>query len=89
MNAGSQSTSEPIEVELFDVFLNKVNAFRVMLYTSDGGSVILDFPPESEGFHRIVDALTQAATQALSSLGNAGVVITGLTETDEGDDQDS
>lgn len=56
---------------------------------TDGGKVILDFQPESDGFRRIVDALTQAATQVLSSLGGTGVVITGVTETDESDDGES
>ena len=61
------------------VYMNKVNAFVVSVRLEDSTYLDLAFEPHSAAHDRLVGALTGVATQALSNLGEGGVVIVGMT----------
>ena len=75
----------PVHVRLYDVKLLADNSVRVWLTFEDTTNVALDFGSESEAAARLLDLISELATETMSRLGERGVVVTGFTppETDE------
>jgi hypothetical protein len=77
----------PIEVDLDEFNLLGDNSFRLWLRFENGSYIALDFQLESEAHRRILDVLTQVVSERLSRLGRHGIVITGMTEIEEEDEE--
>ena len=79
---------EPVRAEIEDVMLLTDNSLRIWLKFEDSARLCVDLPPDSEALSRVVDVLTEAATERLSTIGLRGLDITGFTDADEEDEEE-
>jgi hypothetical protein len=88
MNRDDLSLPSPLQVDLSEFSTLGDNSFRLWLRFEDGEFLALDFQPGSEGHEVILDVLGEVSDQRLRALGGHGILMAGMTEASEQQDEE-